>query len=529
MTSRLNLATKAVRPALPARAVFSGPPGAGKTRTALIVATVLAEGGDILLIDTEQESALTYADDFTFTHLPWRPPFDPKELAATITDAGNQYAVIVVDSLSHFWRGEGGVLDIAGGKFSNWKDARPAHETMVQALLDCTAHFIGCARSKVEHVQEKDPHTGKQVVRKLGMAVIQDDSLEYELNVACELDMDHSFVVSKSRTVAVPVGRVFKPEQAEQFAETYRDWLKGGEPPAPGEFVAALRARIEALPVEVRKECKAAFVAALGRPDTLPESRMAAAEALVARFEAEGPHPDGPPSGQGPGPEPGPPPDTSGGEVGGPAEDPPAPAHRAGSDGAGGEAIERTAPSGAVTPSTVLPATLLAATKETQLGKAQLRVMRSAREVAQALARPVPASIDVVVEDQDFAALVLHDLGGGAEIPPVEHRPWKAVDEAEWTKWKNRCNAKAGPGTKAKPHPRLLDEDKAIYDEQRHALAWQASHKHRGPGLEVESWSDVTEVEARAIEAALEMLKAGEALLTFDEGGRWCCQRKAAA
>ena len=534
MTSRLTLATKAVRPALPARAVFSGPPGAGKTRTSLIVATVLAEGGDILLIDTEQESALTYADDFTFTHLPWRPPFDPKDLAATITDAGGQFAVIVVDSLSHFWRGEGGVLDIAGGKFSNWKDARPAHETMVQALLDCKAHFIGCARSKVEHVQEKDPHTGKQVVRKLGMSVIQDDSLEYELNVACELDMDHSFVVSKSRTVAVPVGRVFKPEQAERFAEEYRDWLKGGEPPAPVEFVESIRARIAAMPDAVRKECKAAFVASLGRPDTLPESRMAAAEALVARFEAEGPHPDGPPSGQGPGPEPGPPPDTSGGEVDVPSQGPAAsasppeisePAPAPGSDdGTGGEAIARTAPSGAVT-----PAALLAATNEAQPGKAQLRVMRSAREVAQALSRPVPASIDVVVEDQAFAALVLHDLGGGAELPPVEHRPWKQVDEAEWTKWKNRCNAKAGPGTKAKPHPRLLDEDREIYDEQRHALAWQASHKHRGPGLEVESWSDVTEVEARAIEAALELLKAGEALLTFDEGGRWVCQRKAAA
>lgn len=201
------------------------------------------------------------------------------------------------------------------------------------------------------------------------------------------------------------------------------------------------------------------------------------------------------------------------------AESEPTPARRG-----AGEAAASSAPSGAVT-----PARLLAATGETQPGKAQLRVMRSAREVAQALSRPVPASIDVVVEDQDFAALVLHDLGGGAELPPVEHRPWKAVDEAEWTKWKNRCNAKAGPGTKAKPHPRLLDEDKAIYDEQRHALAWQASHKHRGPGLEVESWSDVTEVEARAIEAALEMLKAGEALLTFDEGGRWVCQRKAAA
>ena len=292
MTSRLKLAAKAVRPALPARAVFSGPPGAGKTRTALIVATVLADGGDILFIDTEQESALTYADDFAFTHLPFRPPYDPRDLAATLVEAGDQYAVIIVDSLTHFWRAEGGVLDIAGGKFSNWKDARPVHETMVQAFLTCKAHFIGCARSKVEHVQETDPRSGKQVVRKVGMAVVQDDSLEYELNVACELDMDHSFVVSKSRTVAVPVGRVYKPEQAEQFAEDYRDWLKGGEPPAPAEFVDELRARMDALPEAVRKDAKRDFVASLGRPDTLPESRMAAADELVARWEAQAPEGD---------------------------------------------------------------------------------------------------------------------------------------------------------------------------------------------------------------------------------------------
>jgi hypothetical protein len=55
-----------------------------------------------------------------------------------------------------------------------------------------------------------NPKTGKHEVKKLGMAVIQDDDLEYELNVALELDMDHSMTVSKSRTVAVPVGRNFK-------------------------------------------------------------------------------------------------------------------------------------------------------------------------------------------------------------------------------------------------------------------------------------------------------------------------------
>ena len=457
MTSRLTLAAKAVRPALPARAVFSGPPGAGKTRTALIAATVLAEGGDILLIDTEQESALTYADDFDFTHLPWRPPFDPRDLAATLTDAGGQFAVVIVDSLSHFWRAEGGVLDIAGGKFSNWKDARPVHETMVQAILDCKAHFIGCARSKVEHVQETDPRTGKQVVRKVGMSVIQDDSLEYELNVACELDMDHSFVVSKSRTVAVPVGRVFKAEQVEQFAETYREWLKGGEPPAPGPWVASLRERIEALPDGVRKECKAAFVAALGRPDSLPESRMAAADALVARFEGEGPNLDGPPTGPGPDVSPSGPPPTTGPEAAAP-------------------------PAGEVSGS-------------------------------------VPAA------DPDDGTGEGNTADPATAAPPGAVTPWKTTDPEAWDRWRKRCHAKAGPGTKAKPHPRLLDDDKGIYEEQAHALAWQASHKLRGPGFEVESWNDVTEAEAEAIEDALDLLKAGEAVLTFDEAGRWVCQR----
>lgn len=535
MTSRLNLAAPAVRPALKGRLLLAAPSGAGKTKSGLIIATVLAadHDGSIVVIDTEKESALTYADDFDFKHIPWRPPYDVAELAETITDAGRTFSVVMVDSMSHFWRKSGGTLDVAGGKFGGWKKARPLQEDLVDAILGCDAHVILCARSKQAHVQEEDER-GRQVVKKLGMAAQQDDDLEYEMNIGCEIDMEHTIAVSKSRCDAVPVGRQFTAGHAGELAELYRDWLKVGEPPAPQAAVDALVARMNALPAEARKACKGEFVAKLGRPELLREARLVEADALVARFEAEGPHPDGPPSGQGPGPEPGPPPDTSGGEVDVPSQGPaasasppeiselaPAPGS---DDGTGGEAIARTAPSGAVT-----PAALLAATNEAQPGKAQLRVMRSAREVAQALSRPVPASIDVVVEDQDFAALVLHDLGGGAELPPVEHRPWKAVDEAEWTKWKNRCNAKAGPGTKAKPHPRLLDEDKAIYDEQRHALAWQASHKHRGSGLEVESWSDVTEVEARAIEAALELLKSGEALLTFDEGGRWVCQRKAAA
>lgn len=290
--SRLAEARKAVRPALKARMMLSGPSGAGKTRCSLIVATELAEGTPILGIDTEKESMLTYADDFDFTHLPWRAPYDAAELSTVITEAGEQYGVILIDSSSHFWRKEGGVLDIAGGKFTGWKEARPVQEALVEAILTCKAHVILGARSKVEHVQETEG--GRQVVRKIGMAVQQDDDLEFELNVAIDLTMDHTATISKSRTTALPVGRAFKAGQIAEMAAIYRDWLKGGEPPAPKKDVDELTARMNALPVDAMRPCKAEFFAKFGRPEQLRESSVNEAGALVAGYENTAPAPEVP-------------------------------------------------------------------------------------------------------------------------------------------------------------------------------------------------------------------------------------------
>lgn len=289
MTSRLNLAAPAIRPALKGRLLLAAPSGAGKTKTGLIIATVLAadDDGSIVVIDTEKESALTYADDFDFKHIPWRPPYDVAELAETITDAGRTFSVVMVDSMSHFWRKAGGTLDVAGGKFGGWKKARPLQEDLVDAILACDAHVILCARSKQAHVQEEDER-GRQVVKKLGMAAQQDDDLEYEMNIGCEIDMEHTIAVSKSRCDAVPVGRQFTAGHAGELAELYRDWLKVGEPPAPQAAVDALTARIGALPEADRKACKGEFMATLGRPELLREARLSEAEALVAGFEGRG-------------------------------------------------------------------------------------------------------------------------------------------------------------------------------------------------------------------------------------------------
>lgn len=287
--SRLHGVKDAVRPALKARVMLAGPAGAGKTLSSLELAAELAEGGPVLVIDTEKESALTYADWFEqqygyrFKHLAWAPPYDPRELGALIMEAGETYAAINVDSLSHFWRKSGGTLDIAEGKFSGWKVARPAQEDLLDAILSTQAHLIVCVRSKMEFAQETGDN-GKQKVTKLGMAAQQDDTLEYEVNVCGQLDIEHRLTITKSRCIELPVGHYFHPGHVGDMAKVYSAWLKGGEPLARPADIEAIVARFgEITDEEARKAAKVEFVQRFGKPDQIRESRLEEARTWVAQ------------------------------------------------------------------------------------------------------------------------------------------------------------------------------------------------------------------------------------------------------
>lgn len=282
--SRLTLARAAIRPAMKGRVMLSGPSGAGKTYTALLIAEYLVgENGRVLHIDTEKESSLTYAELFQFEHLRWNAPFDAAALAQTIMDAGDSYDAVIVDSFSHFWRKQGGILDVAGGRFTGWKEARPLQEDVIDAVLETDAHVILCCRSKMEHTQTQNVQTGKIEVHKVGLKAQQDDDLEYEVNVSLDIDMTHLLSVSKSRTNQVPVGTMFQPGHAGDFATVYRDWLKGGEPVAARKDTDALAASINTIVDDAeRLKVKRMFVDAFGRPEFLLVSRLKEAQEWVA-------------------------------------------------------------------------------------------------------------------------------------------------------------------------------------------------------------------------------------------------------
>lgn len=292
--ARLDAIRTAARPKMYGRAMLSGPSGAGKTWTSLGMADVLARFGlepdapvpPTLMIDTERESALTYADVFAFDHLPWRPPFDPDELSDTLIKLEDRFGVVIVDSFSKFWRGQGGTLDIADGRIGGWKTARPVQERVTEAVLSVQAHVILCVRSKMEYLIENGGHT----VTKMGLAPIQDDTLVYEMNIAADLDMEHRITVTKSRTPAVPVGRMYPAGLERKAAEDYAEWLAGGVPPAAREDVNSIVAAFaDIVDADRRKVVKAMFVECFGMPHSLTAAQVTEArEWLVEQLGGDG-------------------------------------------------------------------------------------------------------------------------------------------------------------------------------------------------------------------------------------------------
>ncbi len=221
------------------RMAISGPAGAGKTWTALTLATALADGQGMALIDTEHGSASKYADVFSFDVLEL-DTFHPMNYITAIHEAEEAgYAVLVIDSLSHAWSGPGGVLEekdriakqkYSGNSFSAWNDATALQNKLVQAILGSKLHVICTVRSKMEHVQEKDEKTGKSTVRKLGMAPVQRDDLPYEFDIFCSMEIDNTLIVDKSRCPDLTGAVIAKPDA--KVADILKAWLSGEPAPA---------------------------------------------------------------------------------------------------------------------------------------------------------------------------------------------------------------------------------------------------------------------------------------------------------
>ncbi|MFI7642429.1 ATP-binding protein [Nonomuraea sp. NPDC049400] len=217
-----------------ARVALTGPSGAGKTYTALSLATNL--GQNVAVIDTERGSASKYRKLFSFNRLNLQS-FEPNTLVQALAAAAHQgHDVVVVDSLTHFWSGTGGMLEqvdsaakrgYGGNSFGGWKEARPQERAMIDALVSYPGHVIVTMRSKTDYVIEEDQR-GRKVPRKVGLKPEQREGIEYEFDVVGDLDHENTLVITKSRIPAIS-GRVI-PKPGADLAAEIAEWLSDGEP-----------------------------------------------------------------------------------------------------------------------------------------------------------------------------------------------------------------------------------------------------------------------------------------------------------
>jgi len=213
------------------RLAVEGPAGAGKTYSSLILAKSLSP--KVAVIDTEHGSASLYADRFDFDVTELRPPYTPESYMDAIKAAQQAgYGVCVIDSLSHEWTGEGGclgIVDALGKGFTGWKNVTPRHERLINAILQSDMHIIATMRSKSEYAVETNLK-GQAVPKKIGMAPVQRDSVEYEFTVVFTLNQNHYAAVSKDRTSLFD-GKDFPI--TEDTGKALLAWLSAGAKPEP--------------------------------------------------------------------------------------------------------------------------------------------------------------------------------------------------------------------------------------------------------------------------------------------------------
>lgn len=181
-------------------------------------------------MDTERSSASLYSDEFNFDTANINNPYEPEKFINGIKDAEeNGYDVLIIDSYTHEWLW---CIDMAnklsqggGNSFTAWAKITPRHDALINAILNSNIHIICCMRSKQEYVMEEGKN-GKQIPKKVGMAAVQREGLDYEFTIVFELGMNHMATCTKDRS------KLFADKDVELSADIPKqllNWLNEGD------------------------------------------------------------------------------------------------------------------------------------------------------------------------------------------------------------------------------------------------------------------------------------------------------------
>ena len=212
---------KAARFKTPARIALMGPSGCGKSLGAKLIAYgLVGDWSKIAVIDTEGGSGdievgmkVPQPDDPGFTVgeygiVTFNPPHSHTAYMDHINAAIREgFEAVIIDSLSHSWIGEGGLLEantatakrsFGGNGMMAWSKTTPEYRRLVDAVVHCPIHVISTLRTKTVY-EETEGAGGKKKYQKIGTSAIHREGTEYEFHVGMMLDMDHTAVTDKTR------------------------------------------------------------------------------------------------------------------------------------------------------------------------------------------------------------------------------------------------------------------------------------------------------------------------------------------
>lgn len=230
---------KAKRKKVKLRMSIAAPSGFGKSIGALLVAYGLTKDwSKVAVVDTENDSASLYSDHTIvktgfkigeFNTISLTPPYTAEKYSQAIKvceDAGME--VIIIDSATHVWSGEGGLLEDnnkLGGSFQSWAKTTPRYIKWLNSILHSSCHIITTNRKKQGYNIITENNRTK--VEKVGMEDQIRDGYDYEMTIAIDIiNNNHLAVASKDRTglfSGVPEFVI-----SEKTGEVIKQWLDSG-------------------------------------------------------------------------------------------------------------------------------------------------------------------------------------------------------------------------------------------------------------------------------------------------------------
>ena len=97
---------------------------------------------------------------------------------------------------------------------------------LVESILASPCHIIATMRSKTDYAMDKNER-GYTEIRKVGLAPVQREGMDYEFGTVFDISLEHVAVASKDRTGLFDSKMPFTISQ--ETGKILRKWLDEGE------------------------------------------------------------------------------------------------------------------------------------------------------------------------------------------------------------------------------------------------------------------------------------------------------------